>query len=606
MTTKEQFKPQSDKPRSETPKEYQWRITDIFASTEDWEKACTKTTELLAKVAEFKGKLNSKESILECLKLVDTVNMLLEKIYPYAKLQKDADAADNTAITLTGKAEVLFSKANNAYAFVEPELLTLDEKFLESLTTEPSFKEYHHYFANLLRERNHVLSIPEETILAQSALATSAPQEIFHTLVGADLTFPNAKDSKDEEHPVSEGSYLLNMTSKDRTLRENTFKNLMGTYHQFRNTLASTLNAKARSSFFYAEAHKYADTRTASLDRDNIPTSVYDELIATVEKNLPVLHEYLQLKKDILGLETYHPYDLYLPITAEGGDTYRFTFEEAKATVLEALKPLGAEYGKDIKAAMEGGWIDTYENKGKRSGAYSWGVYGVHPFVLLNFQPRYNSVSTLAHEMGHAMHSFYSSSAQPFPTSDYTIFCAEVASTTNEVLLLEHMLKSANKEQKIFLLNQFLEAVRTTVYRQTQFAELEKIFHQEITEGRSLTADYMEKLWHRLNEKYYGPALSVDKELDSEWSRIPHFYTPFYVYKYATGYSAATAFANQILTGGEEGVQKYLDFLHSGGSDYSLNLLKKAGVDLNTPAPVQTTLTKFAEKLEELKALLAE
>lgn len=604
MTNLLQFEPSSDKNRAETPAAYKWHINDIYSDDKAWEQGCNATVQLLETVATYQGKLHTEEAILNCLGTVDSINMSIEKIYAYARLQKDADGTDNTAQLLTGRAEVLINKCNNAYAFVEPELLALDPAFLEALTQKDTFKEYHHYFKNLLRERAHVLSIPEETLLAQSTLATGAPEEIFHTLVGADLTFPAAKNSAGEDKAVSEGSYLLNMTSTDRTLRANTFHNLMGVYHQYRNTLAATLNAKARTSLFYAQAHKYADTRTSSLSRDNIPTSVYDGLISTVENKLPALHDYMKFKKDTLKLADFHPYDLYLPLSAQGGDTYHFTFEEAKATVLEALQPLGATYLADLEKGLTSGWIDTYENKGKRSGAYSWGVYGVHPYVLLNFQPRYNSVSTLAHEMGHAMHSFYSSSAQPFPTSDYTIFCAEVASTTNEILLLEYMLKKANKEQKLFLLNQFLEAIRTTVYRQTQFAELEKIFHGEVTAGNTLTADYMEKLWHELNEKYYGPALTIDAALDSEWSRIPHFYTPFYVYKYATGYSAAMAFATNILAGKPGAVEKYLSFLQAGGSDYSLNLLKNAGVDLTTPAPVETTLNKFAEKLEELKKLV--
>jgi len=599
-----QFTPNSALARNKVPTTYKWRIMDIFPDDKAWETACSNTLQALQEVLAYKGKLKTKEDILKCLRLVDKISMALEKIYPYAKLQKDADGTDNKAQELTGKAEVLLSNCNNAFAFAEPELLALDPDLLKALTTDPDFADYHQYLNDLLRKRDHILSIPEETILAQSALATSAPMEIFHTLVGADLTFPAAKDDRGEDRSVSEGSYLLNMTSTDRTLRANTFTNLMGVYKQYRNTLAATLNAQARSSFFYAQAHKYADTRAAALDEDNIATSVYDELLSTVEKNLPALHEYMALKKSALHLAELHPYDIYLPLTPQGGETFHFTFEEAKATVLEAIKPLGKTYCHDFKEGLENGWIDIYENKGKRSGAYSWGVYGVHPYVLLNYQPRYNGVTTLAHEMGHSMHSFYSSQTQPFPTAEYTIFCAEVASTTNEVLLLEHMLKSANKEQKIFLLNQFLEAVRTTVYRQTQFAELEKIFHNEITEGRALTADYMEKLWHRLNEKYYGSALTVDTLLDSEWSRIPHFYTPFYVYKYATGYSCATAFADSILSGDKAKVDKYLGFLQAGGSDYSLNILKNAGVDLTTPQPVQITLDKFAEKLKELKELL--
>ena len=601
-----QFTPNSTLARNKVPTEYKWKIIDIFPDDKAWEEACNKAVQLSKEISSYKDKLKNKETILECLRTVDKMNMLLEKIYPYAKLQKDADGTDAKVQELTGKAEVLFNQCGNSCAFIEPELLALDAVLLKDLTTDQDMSDYHHAIEDLLRKRDHVLTIAEETLLAQSSLVASAPMEIFHTLVGADLTFPTAKNSKGEDKPVSEGSYLLNMTSPDRTLRANTFSHLMGVYKQYRNTLAATLNAQARSSFFYANAHKYADTRAEALDQENIAASVYDELLTTVEKNLPALHEYMALKKSTLHLEELHPYDIYLPLTPKGGETFHFTFEEAKATVLEAIKPLGETYCKDFKDGLENGWIDIYENKGKRSGAYSWGVYGVHPYVLLNYQPRYNGVTTLAHEMGHSMHSFYSSKAQPYATNEYTIFCAEVASTTNEVLLLEHMLKSATKEQKIFLLNQFLEAVRTTVYRQTQFAELEKIFHAEITQGRALTADYMENLWHKLNEKYYGSALTIDPLLDSEWSRIPHFYTPFYVYKYATGYSCATAFAAGILSGDKEKLSKYLGFLQAGGSDYSLNILKKAGVDLTTPQPVQITLDKFAEKLKELKMLLNE
>ena len=312
----------------------------------------------------------------------------------------------------------------------------------------------------------------------------------------------------------------------------------------------------------------------------------------------------MQLKKDVLGYDELHPYDIYMPLAKNAADSFACTFPEACARVEAALAPLGEEYVKTLHKGLTEGWIDTYENKGKRSGAYSWGVYGVHPFVLLNYQPRYNSISTIAHEMGHALHSYYSSQSQTYINADYTIFCAEVASTTNENLLLEHTLKQATDEQKIYLLNQFLEAVRTTVYRQVQFAEFEKFIHSEITAGRSLQAEKLENYWLEINRQYYGPALTVDEELASEWSRIPHFYTPFYVYKYATGYSAATAFSSAILSEGQEAVDKYLGFLHAGGSDYSLNILKNAGVDLTTPQPVTVTLQKFANKLQELKALL--
>ncbi len=599
-----QFTPSGDLPRKEVPALHKWHINDIFPSQDGWESAVEATTKLLGKLAAYHGTLNTKSQILACLKLEDAISENIEKIYPYARLQKDADGTDNTAQVLTGKAEVLLANCNNASAFVEPELLSQPENLLQALVADPDCKEYAHLLANLLRQRKHVLTIAEENLLAQSSLSAGAPEEIFHTLVGADLSFQDVVDKNNNTKKVSEGSYLLSMTSPDRTLRENTFTSLMTSYHQFRNTLAATLNAKARTSHFYARARKYSDARESSLDEENIPVSLYDNLLSTVEQNLPALHEYMALKKTVLKVSQLHPYDIYLPLTAKGGETFHFTFEEAKATVLDALKPLGEAYLHDIKAALESGWIDVYENKGKRSGAYSWGVYGVHPYVLLNYQPRYNGVTTLAHEMGHAMHSYYSNKTQPFPTAEYTIFCAEVASTTNEALLLEYMLKKADHEQKIFLLNQFLEAVRTTVYRQTQFAQLEKIIHNKISAGETLTADYMEDLWHGLNLKYYGSAFTVDKLLDCEWSRIPHFYTPFYVYKYATGYSAATAFAEDLLSGDEAKRDKYLNFLKSGGSDYSLNILKNAGVDLTTPQPVQVTLDKFKAKLAELKSLL--
>lgn len=393
------------------------------------------------------------------------------------------------------------------------------------------------------------------------------------------------------------------MTSNDRLLRRNSFKGLMTTYHKYRNTLANTLSSNCRVSAFYATAHKYHDTLEACLSEDNIPPSLYDGLIETVHENLKPLHEYIALKKEILGLDEFHAYDIYQPIS-NAADSFACDFDEAKVKVTAALSPLGYDYQAALQEGFDKQWIDIYENKGKRSGAYSWGIYGVHPYVLLNYQPRYNSISTLAHEMGHALHSYFSNKSQTYINSDYSIFCAEVASTTNEILLLEHTLKTASPEQKIYLLNQFLEAVRTTVYRQVQFAEFEKFIHNEINEGRTLQSAMLETYWLDSNKRYYGPALTVDAELASEWSRIPHFYTPFYVYKYATGYSAATAFASAILENKPKAVEKYLHFLASGGSDYSLNLLKTAGVDLTTPLPVTVTLHKFAEKLQELKTLL--
>lgn len=590
--------------RSKIPAACKWHVHDIYADDTAWRTACAELREQLPVIQKLKGLLNDKKILVAALTLRDKASQSIEKVYAYARLQQDADNTDQNFQSLTGEAESLLAAYNNAISFIEPEILSLGKELLATmLADEPALQKYAFYLENLTRLSDHILSAAEEELLSQSRLSTSSAAASFRALVSADMQFPAAKDGKGNDVAVSEGAYLLNMTSSDRELRKNTFRSLMNTYHQYRNTLATTLTGNCRSSHFYACAHKFPDTMSASLAEDNIPTALYDGLIDVVNNNLEALHEYMQLKKEVLGYNELHAYDIYVSLST-AGESLACNFHEACEKVSAALAPLGEQYNAVLQKGFNEGWIDIYENKGKRSGAYSWGVYGVHPFVLLNYQKRYNSISTLAHEMGHAIHSYFSSHSQEYVNSDYTIFCAEVASTTNEILLLEHTLQQASPEQKVFLLNQFLEAVRTTVYRQVQFAEFEKYIHSEITAGRSLQAENLENYWLEINKRYYGDALTVDSELASEWSRIPHFYTPFYVYKYATGYSAATAFATAILNKEPQAVEKYLGFLQAGGSDYSLNILKKAGVDLNTPQPVTVTLEKFAEKLAELKALL--
>ncbi len=590
--------------RSAIPAACKWHVQDIYADEAAWRAACDEYKAKLPQLKAMQGTLLTGSAVLAALRLQDALAQLLDKIYAYARLQQDADNTDQHLQALSGEAEGLAASFSNANSFIEPEMLGLGREALEAmLQEEAGLDEYRFYIQNLLRQSAHILSAEKEAVFAQSHLATGTAAAAFRALVSADMQFPEIVDGNGNKASISEGNYILNMTSPDRELRKNSFRTLMGTYHKYRNTLATTLTGSARTAYFFANVHNYKDTLEAALSEDNIPTSLYDGLIQTVHDNFAPLHEYIQLKKDVLGLSEFHPYDLYMPLS-QAGDSFACSFPEACARVEQALAPLGEEYVSTLHKGLTEGWIDVYENKGKRSGAYSWGVYGVHPFVLLNYQQRYNSISTIAHEMGHAMHSYFSSRAQTYINSEYTIFCAEVASTTNESLLLEYTLQHATDEQKIYLLNQFLEAVRTTVYRQVQFAEFEKYIHGEITAGRSLQAEKLEAWWLQSNRDYYGPALTVDEELASEWSRIPHFYTPFYVYKYATGYSAATAFASAILSGGEGAVQKYLGFLHAGGSDYSLNILKNAGVDLNTPQPVTVTLQKFAAKLAELKALL--
>ena len=582
---------------------YKWKIEDLYATKEAWQQAADNLQNGLKIIAALQGKLDDKTLLLQALQKQAALSEEISKIYAYARLQLDTDNGDPQFQALAGQAESMLAEFNNTVSFIEPEILSLPRNYVEELLECKDFADFKFYLSNLLRIATHVLPQEQEALLSQASLAASAPAAIFRSLVSADMQFPPITDGNSNTATVSEGNYLLNMTSPDRTLRQNSFRTLMGTYHNYRNTLANTLTGQCRVSRFYATAHKYQNTLEASLAEDNIPTELYHGLIKTVHDNLEPLHEYMALKKEALHLEELHPYDIYMPLSS-AGESFACTFEEACRRVTEALAPLGSDYIDTLKHAFASRWIDIYENKGKRSGAYSWGIYGVHPYVLLNYQPRYNSISTIAHEMGHAMHSYLANNAQSYINSDYSIFCAEVASTTNEILLLEHTLANATDEQKVYLINQFLEAVRTTVYRQVQFAEFELFTHGEIDAGRSLQAETLENYWLESNKTYYGPALTADKELASEWSRIPHFYTPFYVYKYATGYSAATAFAESILSGKPGAVDKYLGFLKAGGSDYSLNILKNAGVDLTTPQPVAVTLQKFAQKVRELKELL--
>ena len=592
-----------DVERKDVPNEYKWNVNDIYENDEAWHAAIAEVKELLPKLEAFKGQLTNAENVLACFKLRDEISMHLEKFYAYAGLSSDADSSDQHFQALKGEAEGVYALISNACAFIEPELLANGEEKVTEFANVPALADYKFNMLDMVRNASHTLSADKEELLAQSSLATGGGASAFRALTNADMKFPAAKDSEGKEHPLSNGSYLLLVEAKDRELRKDAFIKLHQTYGDYRNTFAATMTANCRSSRFHSTVRNYKNTLEASLDADNIPVSLYDGLIDAVHANLEPLHDYIALKKDLLGLDELHYYDMYVALNNEE-ESFACSFDDAKQKVLDAVAPLGENYVATMKRAFDEHWIDVYENKGKRSGAYSWGVYGVHPYVLLNYQPRYSSISTIAHELGHSLHSYYSAESQAFINADYTIFCAEIASTTNEVLLLEHTMKSANKAQKIFLLNKFLEAVRTTVYRQTQFAEFEKFIHGQIDQGLSLQAQTLEDYWLDSNARYYGPALTLDHELAYEWSRIPHYYTPFYVYKYATGYSAATAFATSILNGEPNAVEKYLGFLKSGGCDYSLNILSKAGVDLNTPKPVEVTLQKFAAGVKELKELL--
>lgn len=594
-------------PRSEIPDQYKWHLEDLYANDELWQQDFDTLKSSLKEITQHAGKLkNSSQDLLACLKQRDEISITSGQLYAFARMHKDENTTDTKYQAMTGKLESLLAEAGAATAFIEPEILALPDAALTSFRQqEEGLKEYNFYFDNLARQKEHVLSPKEEAILSRISDITQASENTFNMLAHADMEFPETIDENGQHVQLSEGRYSLFIRSSDRKVRQQAFENLFNTYRRYRNTFASTLNGSVKKNIFYAKTRKYTSALEAALKSDNVPIEVYDNLISTVHENLSPLQRYVALKKKFLNLTEIHMYDLYTPLVKDV--KFSISYEEGMKLVCTGLKPLGPEYANILDKGLTSGWVDVYENKGKQTGAYSWGNYGTHPFVLLNYNNRYDDVSTLAHEMGHAIHSYYSQENQPYATSAYTIFCAEVASTTNEILLLHHMLNTTtDKKLKLYLINQYLEQVRATIYRQTMFAEFEKRIYEESEKGETLTADTLDTLWHDLNVAYYGEDIVTDKELDVEWSRIPHFYSEFYVYQYVTGYSAATTLAEKLLKEGNPAQEKYINFLKSGGSDYSLNILKQAGVDMSSPKPIEITLNKFSTMLDELEKLLTE
>lgn len=583
--------------RDEIAQESKWNLSDIYGDEAAYEADCAALKELLPQIERYRGKLGQIGVLVECLKLRDAISIKCETLFAYARMSRDTDAQNAAYQKRTSEAESLLAAAQAAASFIEPELLAADRDALAAaFATEEALQPYRFYFEDLLRQSAHVLSPQEEALLAKLGEALQAPSNLYTILTNADLKFPLTRDENGEKIELSEGRYSALIQSGDRKVRKAAFKKLFGTYAAYRNTFAAAYNSLVKNTTLRAEIRQYPSSLAAALDRSNIPLDVYTHLIETVHAHLAPLHRYIELKRKTLDVNRLHMYDLYAPL----GKRIRIQvpYAEGVELVHQALKPLGERYASDLERAIKSGWIDVYESRGKRTGAYSWGVYGVHPFVLLNYDGRYGAVSTLAHELGHAMHSYYSNAAQPYVNASYTIFCAEVASTVNENLLLDYMLETeTNPHKRLYYLNQYLEQVRTTVYRQTLFAEFELRAHALVEDGQALTADALEALWLELNRKYYGETLVLDEEIRAEWSRIPHFYRPFYVYQYATGYSAATALAQALQTEGDAARERYLRYLQSGGSAYSVKLLQDAGVDMTSPAPVEVTLQKFARRL---------
>ncbi|WP_150266784.1 oligoendopeptidase F [Paenibacillus tepidiphilus] len=588
--------------RSEVPADHRWKLEDMFASQDVWDKEYSEVKELIKKAADFQGKLDSPEALKACFELDDRLSLLTERLYVYAHMRQDEDTAEPVYQALTQKAKKLSVEAGEAVSFVTPEILALPDAKLDEFIADPALSAYTFTLTEMKREKAHVLSKTEEALLAQVGNISQAPSNIFSMLNNADLKFPKIRNEEGKEVELTHGSYIQFLESPDREVRQNAFKAVYETYAKQKNTIAATLSANVNKNVFYSRVRKYPSVLEMSLYGDNIPKEVYTNLIDTVHESLPLMHRYMKLRQKLLKVDELHMYDLFAPLV----DEYKLdiTFEEAKQITKEGLKPLGEDYLNVLQEGYDNGWIDIYENQNKRTGAYSWGSYGTHPYVLLNHNDNLNSMFTLAHEMGHALHSYYSDNALSYRDAQYTIFLAEVASTTNEALLMDYLLKkSTDPKEKMYLLTYYADQFRTTVFRQTMFAEFEKIIHQRAEDGESLTPQDLSKIYYDLNVKYYGKDMVVDKDIEMEWARIPHFYNSFYVYKYATGFSAATSFSKQILEEGKPAVDRYLGFLKSGGSDYSINILAKAGVDMSSPEPIREAMSVFESVIAQMEEL---
>lgn len=593
--------------REEIATEYKWKLETIYANDKLWEKDFAKVRKMLPELEQFRGKLGkSAKDLLKCLKTRDKISELTSKLYVYAYMKSHQDTKNTVYQALTDRVTALTVQLDSAASFITPEILTISEETLTTYQTkEKGLKVYGFYLEEILRQKDHVLSAREEEIIARMGEIAQNPETVYSMLTNADLKFPCIKDEKGEEIELSEERYAKFIRSENRQVRKDAFLGLFNTYRGMNNTLGATFSGSIKKDTFYAQIKNYDSALQAALEPDNIPLQVYDNVVDTINKNLAPLHHYMAVKKKALELEELHMYDLYVPLVKEIQKD--IPYEEARELVLAGLKPLGKDYLNVLKQSFTEGWIDVYESQGKRKGAYSWGTYGTSPYILLNYNNTLNDVFTLAHELGHSLHSYYSHQHQPYVYSAYTIFLAEVASTTNEALLMDYLLKkTTDKKEKLYLLNLYLEQIRTTVYRQTMFAEFERVAHQKAEAGEALTPDLLSALWHELNVKYYGPEMIVDTEIDIEWARIPHFYSTFYVYKYVTGYAAATSLSQQLLKKSKTDRERYLNFLAKGSSQHSIDILTKAGVDMTTPGPLEDTIRVFEEKLAEMEKLLEE
>ena len=593
--------------RSELDPQFTWATTDLFPSDGAWEAVIPEIQKLIEQLKACQGTLGrSAQDLLAFFKLEDQFTLKAEPFACYAMYQRDQDTRDPRAQKMNGQMMNLLIQAEEATAFATPEILEIPQEAMDRFyQEEPGLEHYRLALTRIRRQKDHTLSPREEALLASAGKLGQSPSTIYNLLNDADLSFPDAVDQEGNKHPVTQGTYIPLVQSADRTLRESAFRNFYRSFGQFRNTFAAALEGQMKQLQFFAEARNYPSALHAALDKTEVPVEIYHNLIAAVRESFPTMHRYIRLRKKMLGVEKLHYYDIYTPIVADQDET--IPFEEAKKMALESLTPLGEDYLSMLKEGFANRWIDVYENQGKRSGAYSSGVYSCHPFVLLNYTDTLNDVFTLVHEMGHALHSYLSAKNQSVTYADYVIFVAEVASTCNESLLMQHLLASTqDKKRRAYLINYFLEQFRTTLYRQTMFAEFELWCSQQVQQGMPLTAESLCQKYGDLNREYYGEDVVLDPEIALEWARIPHFYMNFYVYQYATGFSAAIALSQRILKEGAPAVQDYLGFLSGGCSTDPVSLLKGAGVDMSTPAPVRDALQLFESLIGEMETLMAE
>ena len=589
------------KDRSSIESIYKWNIDEMYNNKEAIDVDIKKVESILKEVKNYKGKLgSSKDSLYKALKLSEDASRIVQNLYVYTHMKQHEDTRINENQGMATKIEMLSTELSMATSYIVPEIISIDDKILNEFLESKDLSFYEKYIDDILREKPHTLSEREEEILAATSDISGVAENVYDMLSFADLEFPEIEDEKGNKVKLTHSNFSVFLKSKNQRVRKDAFEALYSVYDKYKNTFASTLYGGIKSEIFYSKMRKHKSALEGSLFNDDVSVDVYNNLILAIDENLDSLNKYVELKKRFLGLEEIHMYDLYVPLTDKFD--MKIPYEKAQEIILEALRPLGEEYLNIIKKAFSERWIDVYENEGKQGGAYSWGSYDSHPYILMNYHDDLNSLFTLIHELGHSVHSYYSRTSQEYLYSNYKIFVAEVASTLNELLLINYLLdNSSSREETIYLLNYYLEQFRTTVYRQTMFAEFEKITHEKVEGKEPLTAKEFTDIYYGLNEKYYGKSCNVDRQIGLEWARIPHFYSNFYVYKYATGFSAASALSQQILKEGEPAVQRYISFLKSGGSEYPLVQLKSAGVDMEKKESVDSALSVFSELVDKLE-----